>query len=103
MQVGVGKRGAATSLDGQGLVAEEVLEDARLREAGLVEHGQVEPGLSDDFLQGLLLLEGVHAPHVPDTDGHGSPLPTSWEQLLNVNLALRCPDGFLASVLIIRA
>ena len=44
VQVGVGKRGAATSLDGQGLVAEEVLEDARLREAGLVEHGHVEFG-----------------------------------------------------------
>jgi len=103
VQVGVGKRGAATSLDGQGLVAEEVLEDARLRKAGLIKHGHVEPGLGDDFLQGLLLLEGIHAPHVPDTDGHGSPLPTSWERLLGVNLALRCPDGFLASVLIIRA
>ena len=84
-------------------MAEEVLEDARLREAGLVEHCHVELGLRDYLLKGLLLLEGVHASYIPDTDGYCSPLPTGWKRLLNVSLVLRCLVGFSASVLVTRA
>jgi len=51
----------------------------------------------------ILLLEGVHAPHVPDTNGHRPPLPAGWERLLESDLVLRCLVGFLASVLLIRA